>query len=110
MPDGFDDASSRERMLVALARIEERQIAIQDAAKAAQVSAEARHTNLMNTMATFVPRSEVEKDVKAVNFRIDELEERLRTVEKRIWGAVAAILSSVLAAIAGVFGIVVKHG
>ncbi|WP_430913894.1 hypothetical protein [Methylobacterium sp. sgz302541] len=95
---------------VALARMEERQVALQTAADAGQKAAEARHTSLMQTIATFVPRSEIEKDHRALHDRIDALEGRLGTMEKRIWGVVAAIGGTVLHAVAGAFGIMVKSG
>ncbi|WP_426215985.1 hypothetical protein [Methylobacterium sp. NFXW15] len=45
-------------------------------------------------MATFVPRSEIEKDNKALSERIDAAEKRLDTMEKRVWEAVAGAVSA----------------
>lgn len=92
--EGGADANSDTRILIALARIEERQNSLVAAGQAAQAAAEARHTNVMQAIATFVPRSEIEKDNKALHERIDATERRLDTMEKRVWGAVAGAVSA----------------
>ena len=88
--EGGADTNPEMRILIALARIEERQNSLVDANKSAQAAAEARHTNIMQAIATFVPRSEIDKDNKAIHERIDNVEKRLDTMDKRIWGAVTA--------------------
>ncbi|MCJ2015224.1 hypothetical protein [Methylobacterium sp. J-076] len=92
--DGGAEANSDTRILVALARIEERQNSMLDANKSAQAAAEARHTNVMQAIATFVPRSEIEKDNRSLHERIDGVEKRLDTMDKRIWGAVAGAVGA----------------
>lgn len=100
MPPGHDgaDANPEMRILIALARIEERQNSLVDASKSAQAAAEARHTNVMQAMATFVPRSEIDKDNKAIHERIDAVEgrfeKRLDTMDKRVWGALAGAVTA----------------
>lgn len=88
------DANPETRILIALARIEERQNSMLDANKAAQSAAEARHTNVMSAIATFVPRSEIDKDNKALHGRIDDLEKRVSTMDKRAWGALTAAVGA----------------
>jgi len=56
--------------------------------------AEERHTNVMQAIATFVPRSEIEKDNRALHERIDGVEKRLDTMDKRDWGAVVSALGA----------------
>lgn len=85
--EGGAEANPETRILVALARIEERQNSLVAASQSAQAAAEARHTNVMQAIATFVPRSEIEKDTKALHDRIDAVEERIGTMDKRAWGA-----------------------
>ncbi|MCJ2023279.1 hypothetical protein [Methylobacterium sp. J-067] len=53
----------------------------------------------MQAIATFVPRSEIEKDNRALHERADAVEERLGTMEKRVWGALVSAV--------GAFGIVI---
>jgi len=93
------EANPEMRILIALARIEERQTSLVEANKAAQTAAEARHTNVMQAIATFVPRSEIEKDNRAIHERIDGVEKRLDTMDKRVWGAVVGAV--------GTFGMVI---
>lgn len=97
--EGGADANPEMRILIALARIEERQNSLVDANKSAQTAAEARHTNIMQAIATFVPRSEIDKDNKTIHERIDGVEKRLDTMDKRIW---TALFSAV-----GAFGSVI---
>ena len=96
MPSGHDggDANPEMRILIALARIEERQNSMLDASKAAQSAAASRHTNVMQAIATFVPRSEIDKDNRAIHERIDGVEKRLDTMDKRVWGAVAGAVTA----------------
>ena len=84
--EGGVDANPEMRILIALARIEERQNSMLEANKAAQSAAEARHTNVIQAIATFVPRSEIDKDNRAIHERIDGVEKRLNMMDKRIWG------------------------
>lgn len=93
------EANPEMRILIALARIEERQNSLVEANKAAQSAAEARHTNVIQAIATFVPRSEIDKDNRAIHERIDAVEGRLDTMDKRIW---TALFSAV-----GAFGSVI---
>lgn len=90
MPPGHDGAelNPEMRIMVALARIEERQNSMLDASKSAQAAAEARHINVMQAIATFVPRSEIDKDNKAIHERIDAVAKRISTMDGRIWAAV----------------------
>ncbi|MFB0490173.1 hypothetical protein ABIE45_002759 [Methylobacterium sp. OAE515] len=97
--EGGADANPEMRILIALARIEERQTSLVEANKAAQTAAEARHTNVMQAIATFVPRSEIEKDNRAIHERIDGVEKRMDTMDKRVWGAVVGAV--------GTFGMVI---
>ena len=92
--DGTPEANPETRILIALARIEERQNSMLDASKAARSAAEARHTNVMQAIATFVPRSEIDKDNRALHERIDGVERRLDTMDKRVWGAVAGAVTA----------------
>ncbi|MBE7201827.1 MAG: hypothetical protein INR70_29045 [Parafilimonas terrae] len=96
MPPDHDGAEAHPemRILIALARIEERQNSMLDANKSAQAAAEARHTNVMQAIATFVPRSEIDKDNRALHERIDGVEKRLDTMDKRVWGAVAGAVTA----------------
>lgn len=103
-------AETLSEIRVGIARMEEKQLAQLTAAEVGQKAAEVRHQSVMSAIATFVPRSEIEKDNRALGARIDELERRLATVEKRIWGAVAAILTTAFGAVASLFGVVVKPG
>lgn len=75
------DATSETRILIALARIEERQNSLVAANQSAQAAAEARQTNVMQPIATFVPRSEIKKDNRTLHKRIDGFEKRLDTSE-----------------------------
>ncbi|MDP4005049.1 hypothetical protein [Methylobacterium sp. NEAU K] len=101
MPPGHDgaDTNPEMRILIALARIEERQTSLVEANKSAQTAAEARHTNVMQAIATFVPRSEIDKDNRAIHERIDAVAERIGAMDKRIW---TALIGAV-----GAFGVVV---
>lgn len=92
--EGGADANPEMRILIALARIEERQTSLVEANKSAQAAAEARHTNVMQAIATFVPRSEIEKDNRALHERIDGVEKHLDTMDKRIWGALVSAVGA----------------
>ncbi|WP_457104347.1 hypothetical protein [Methylobacterium sp. P5_C11] len=100
MPPGHDGADNNPemRILIALARIEERQTSLVEANKSAQTAAEARHTSIMQAIATFVPRSEIEKDNRAIHERIDAVEERFEkrfdTMDKRVWSALAGAVGA----------------
>jgi hypothetical protein len=100
MPDPHDrgpmpgDAGAETRILIALARIEERQNSMLEASKQSQQAAEARHINVMAAISTFVPRSEIDKDNRAIHERIDALNERIGTMDKRVWGAVIGALGT----------------
>ena len=48
----------------------------------------------MQAIATFVPRSEIEKDNRALHERVDAVEERLDTMEKRVWGALVSAVGA----------------
>ena len=48
----------------------------------------------MQAIATFVPRSEIEKDNRALHERINAAEKRLGTMEKRVWDTVASAVSA----------------
>lgn len=84
---------------VALARIEERQVSLQKADEYAQSAADHRHRNMMTVIEQFVPRREIEAKEKALSDRIDAVEAKVSTVEKRMWGAIG----TAGAAIFGVF-------
>ncbi|MEL6060304.1 MULTISPECIES: hypothetical protein [unclassified Methylobacterium] len=47
-------------------------------------------------MATFVPRSEIDKDDEAIHERIEGVERRLGTIDKRVWGAPASAFGTVV--------------
>ena len=91
--EGGSDTNPETRILIVLARIEERQNSLVDANKSAQSAAEARHTNIMQAIATFVPRSEIDKDNKAIHERIDGVEKRLERWTSGV-GAVAAAVTA----------------
>lgn len=93
------DQSLEARIMVALARIEERQDALVETNRSAQGAAEARHAHVVQAISAFVPRSEIEKDNRALASRIDDLKARMDTMDKRVWGA---LISS-----AGAFGTVI---
>ena len=103
--EGGLDANPEMRILIALARIEERQNSLVAANASAQTAAEARHTNVMQAIATFVPRSEIDKDNKAIHERIDSVEKRLDTMDKRVWGAVAGAVTAFGTVILGKVGL-----
>lgn len=96
MPDHSQpsEGGTETRILVALARIEERQNSMVEVSKASQQAAEARHVNVMAAISTFVPRSEIEKDARAMHERIDGLEKRVDGIQNRVWGALFSAVSA----------------
>lgn len=113
--ESFDLAAGEPtsvRILVALSAMSTRQDAMMRATDEARAVAVAQHRELMERINTFVPRSEIEKDNKAIHERIDELDkrhgERLDRIESRIWKAVAWLLGTFGTAFAGMFGLTIK--
>lgn len=53
----------------------------------------------MMRVENFVPRQEIEKDQKARDERIGALEDRVKTIEHRAWGGMAAIAGTFLTAV-----------
>lgn len=97
-----------------LARIEGRQEALVKADEAAQKAADHRHNNVMQAIATFVPRPEIELKEKAVldrvanveralGERIGGAEKRVGTIETRAWGLIVFVLSAVGMSAFGLF-------
>ncbi|TFZ59308.1 hypothetical protein E4V01_07600 [Methylorubrum sp. Q1] len=87
------DASQSERIAVTLARLDERQKAMQD-------TADARHGQLVAMLAEFVPRAEIDAKHANIGARIGAIEDRVGKIEARTWKVVAGILSAVGTALA----------
>ncbi|WP_455962708.1 hypothetical protein [Methylorubrum aminovorans] len=90
---GFDGPPA-ERIAVSLARLDERQKAMQD-------TADARHGQLVAMLAEYATRAEVEAKHVNVDTRIGAVEDRMEKIEGRTWKVVAGILSAVGTALAG---------
>jgi len=88
------DASPAERIAVSLARLDERQKAMQD-------TADARHGQIVAMLAEFVPRAEIEAKHANIGNRIGAVEDRVGKIEARTWKVFAGILSAVGTALAG---------
>lgn len=101
--DLTDELPLRERIVVAIARMEERQKAIQDAA-------DARHGQIVSMLATFVPRAEIEANQSAVKVRLDDLDKRVAGIEARTWRLIAWVLGTVGTAIAASMGVHFTRG
>lgn len=109
--DRFDLAAGEPtdvRILVALASMSERQDAIIRSAEEAKAAAAAQHRELMERIAPFVPRTEIELKDRAIHERIDALDAKVKLLEGRMWKAIAGILSAIGTAVAGLFGIHIK--
>jgi len=112
VPDALGILLSIEKMrgdtVAQLARIEERQVALVKADENAQKAADHRHGNVMQAISAFVPRSEIEKDNKAIHERIAALEGRVSTVEKKLWGALVGVVAAFGGTFLSIFGVHVK--
>ena len=97
------DATASERIATSLARLDERQ-------KAMQAAADARHGQLVAILAEYAPRSEVEAKQAATDRRIDTVELRVDRMEARTWKVVGAVLAAVGTAVASVFTLKIKGG
>ncbi|MEN3213623.1 hypothetical protein PUR23_26875 [Methylorubrum populi] len=97
------DATASERIATSLARLDERQ-------KAMQAAADARHGQLVAMLAEFVPRAEIEAKQAATNLRIDAVVERMDKMEARSWKVIGSVLGAAGTAVAGVFTLKIKGG
>ncbi|MGX5777711.1 hypothetical protein [Methylorubrum zatmanii] len=102
-PDLSLDAPPIERIAVSLARLDERQ-------KAMQATADARHGQLVALLAEFVPRAEIEAKQAGTNRRIGAVEQRVDKIEARSWKVIAWVFGTVGTALAGAIGIHFKGG
>ncbi|MFG5121821.1 hypothetical protein [Methylobacterium sp. L1A1] len=102
-PDLGDELPLPLRIHVDLARMVERQKAMQD-------TADARHAQLVSMLATYVPRAEVEAQHEAVERRFDGLEKRVTGIETRTWKVIAWMLGSIGTSLLGVFGFHISRG
>lgn len=97
------DASPAERIAVSLARLDERQKAMQD-------TADARHEQLVAMLATYVPRAEIEAKHAGFGSRFDRIEERVGKIESRTWKVIAWVFGAIGSALLGAVGLHFKGG